>query len=123
MYWNDTHILIYFFVAILGGIIGQFIDYLDKTFVEGKKIFSKKSFKKYKINAKQKYSLILLNAFLYIALLYKLGFGIDFLRFAPLATMLICAFIIDYQVQIIPNRLNLTMFEVRTTFCSNIRDV
>lgn len=116
MYWNDTHILIYFFVAILGGVIGQFIDYLDKTFVEGKKIFSKKSFKKYKINAKQKYSLILINAFLYIALLYKLGFGVDFLRFAPLSTMLICAFIIDYQVQIIPNRLNLTMFEVGLVF-------
>ena len=32
MYWNDTHILIYLVVAIIGAIGGQIIDYLNKTF-------------------------------------------------------------------------------------------
>ena len=48
MYWNDTHILIYLVVAIIGAIGGQIIDYLNKTFLEEGKILSKESIKKYK---------------------------------------------------------------------------
>lgn len=116
MYWNDIHILIYVVVAIIGGIIGQVVDYLNKTFLEEKKILSKDNFKQYKLIAQPKYSLILINAILYVALLYKFGISLDFLRFALLVPMLICAFVVDYKEQIIPNRLNLTMFEIGLIF-------
>ncbi len=116
MYWNDIHILIYLAVALIGGFSGQIIDYLNKTFLEEKKILSKESFKNYKIIAKPKYSLILINAILYIALLYKFGISLNFLKFALLVPMLLCAFVVDYKEQIIPNRLNLTMFEIGLVF-------
>lgn len=116
MYWNDTHILIYLVVAIIGGLVGQFIDYLSKTFLEEKKVLSKENFKKYKMIAKPRYSLVLINITLYCALLFKYGISLDFFKFAPLSSMLICAFIVDYKAQIIPNRLNLTMFELGLIF-------
>ena len=111
MYWNDTHILIYLVVAIIGAIGGQIIDYLNKTFLEEGKILSKESIKKYKVIAKPRYSLVLINTLLYCTLLYKFGISLEFFEFAPLCSMLICAFMVDYKAQIIPNRLNLTMFE------------
>lgn len=116
MYWNDTHILIYLVVAIVGGVIGQVIDYLNKTFLEEGKILSKENFKKYKITAKPRYSLILVNIVLYLGLLYRFGISLDFFRFSILSSMLICAFVVDYKEQIIPNRLNLTMFEIGLIF-------
>ena len=51
-----------------------------------------------------------------MSLLYKFGMNLDFLRFAILTPMLISAFIVDYKIQIIPNRLNFTMFEVGIIF-------
>ena len=116
MYLNDTHILIYVVVLFIGGMIGQVVDYLNKTFVKEKKILSKDSFKQYKLIAKPNYSLILINAILYVTLLYKFGVNLEFFRFALLVPMLICAFVVDYQEQIIPNRLNLTMFEIGLIF-------
>ena len=116
MYLNDIHILIYVVVLFIGGMIGQFVDYLNKTFVKEKKILSKDSFKQYKLIAKPNYLLILINATLYASLLYMFGITLDFFRFALLVPMLICAFVVDYQKQIIPNRLNLTMFEIGLIF-------
>lgn len=116
MYWNDTHILIYLAVAIVGGIVGQFLDYVSKIFLEEKRILSKENFKKYKRISKPRYSLIVINIVLYCALLYRFGVSLDFFRYAPLCSMLICAFIVDYKIQIIPNRLNLTIFELGLVF-------
>lgn len=116
MYLNDTHILIYLVVAIIGGLLGQVIDYLNKTFLEEVKILSKESIKKYKMISKPRYSLIVINALIYCILLYKFGINIEFFEYAPLCTMLICAFMVDYKAQIIPNRLNLTMFELGLIF-------
>lgn len=116
MYWNDTHILIYLIVAIVGGLVGQVIDYLNKTFLEEGKILSKESFKKYKMVARPRYSLVLINALIYCAILFRYGVSIEFFEFAPLCSMLICAFMVDYKIQIIPNRLNLTMLELGLIF-------
>lgn len=116
VYINDVHILLYVLIAFLGGIVGQFIDYMDKAFLNEKKILSKETFmqhiKIYKIN----YILVLLNAIIYIALLYKFKISLNLLRFIILTPMLISAFIVDYKIQIIPNRLNLTIFEVGLVF-------
>lgn len=116
MYINDIHILMYVLFAFIGGIIGQFIDYANITFLNERKILSKDSFKEYKKIFKVKYLLIIINAIAYIALLYKFNIGLDLLRFAILTPMLISAFVIDYKIQIIPNRLNLTLFEIGLIF-------
>ena len=57
-------------------------------------------------------------ATIYVALLYFYGIkstfiaNLDLIKFAILTPMLLSAFVIDYKLQIIPNRLNLTMFEI-----------
>ena len=59
---------------------------------------------------------------LYIALLYRFGIGneianqLNLLKYLILIPMLISVFIIDYKERIIPNRLNLTMFEIGLIF-------
>lgn len=116
VYINDVHILFYVLFAFIGGFIGQVIDYLNIVFLNERKVISKESFKKYKETFKVNYKLIIVNSCLYVALLYKFGMNLDFLRFAILTPMLISAFIVDYKIQIIPNRLNFTMFEVGIIF-------
>lgn len=116
VYINDVHILFYVLFAFIGGFIGQVIDYLNVVFLNERKVISKESFKKYKETFKVNYKLIVVNSCLYVALLYKFGMNLDFLRFAILTPMLISAFIVDYKIQIIPNRLNFTMFEVGIIF-------
>lgn len=116
VYINDVHILFYVLFAFIGGFIGQVIDYLNIVFLNERKVISKESFKKYKETFKVNYQLIVVNSCLYVALLYKFGMNLDFLRFAILTPMLISAFIVDYKIQIIPNRLNFTMFEVGIIF-------
>ena len=116
VYINDVHILFYVLFAFIGGFIGQVIDYLNIVFLNERKVISKESFKKYKETFKVNYKLIVVNSCLYVALLYKFGMNLDFLRFAILTPMLISAFIVDYKIHIIPNRLNFTMFEVGIIF-------
>lgn len=115
-YINDVHILWYVLVAFLGGVIGQFIEYINLAFLNERKILSKETYRKYKLEGKINYWLIIINAIMYILLLYRFKLSLDFARFCILTPMLISAFIIDYKIQIIPNRLNLTMFEVGLVF-------
>lgn len=116
MYINDIHILAYVILAFLGGAIGQFVDYLNIAFLNERKILAKQTLGEYKKVFKINYRLIIINAFAFIALLYKFGISLNLLRFAILTPMLISAFVVDYKIQIIPNRLNLTMFEVGLIF-------
>jgi len=116
MYINDIHILLYVLLAFLGGVIGQFIDYMNTAFLNERKILSKETLQEYKKIYKTNYKLIIINAILYMALLYHFNISLDFLRFAILTPMLISAFVVDYKIQIIPNRLNLTIFEVGLIF-------
>ena len=51
-------------------------------------------------------------ALLYVGVLYLYGFQIKTLAYLALIPMLISALAIDYRLKIIPNRLNLTIFEV-----------
>ena len=61
---------------------------------------------------------MIITAIIYIGLLYKFGIqktfagNIALIKYILLTPMLLSAFVIDYKMQIIPNRLNLTMFEV-----------
>lgn len=117
MYINDVHILYYALAGIIGAILGGFINWCNYRLPENKKVFSKEMLTKSK-EIKPNYILMIIMALLYIALLYFFGLhagfyeNLNLIKFALLIPMLISALMIDYKLQIIPNRLNLTMFEI-----------
>lgn len=118
MYINDINILYYVLVGIVGTFVGGFVDYCNKMFLKEEKILSKKNLKEYKNTSKPNYILMLITTIAYIALLYKFG-STDLIKFSMyicLIPMLLSAFVVDYKEQIIPNRLNLTMFEIGLVF-------
>ena len=117
MYINDVHILVYVAFAIMGIVIAWFINWCNDRMVQNKKIFSKDILDKTK-RKKSNYILMIIMAVLYIILVYFFGIhqslyeNLNLIKFVFLIPMLISALIIDYKLQIIPNRLNLTMFEI-----------
>ncbi len=128
MYINDINIMFYVLIGIIGLFVGQFVDWCNNRLPEYKKVFSKELFTVYLKNMKPKYILAICIAIIYIALLYFIGwqenilYKIELIKYMLLTPMLISAFMIDYKLQIIPNRLNLTIFEVGliTTFIEGI---
>ena len=118
MYINDTNIGFYIVALIIGLIVGQFVAWMNKRLPEYKKVFTKEIFKEYKMNFKPNYILMVITAVIYIILVYVFGIQKNFIenltliKYLILTPMLLSAFVIDYRLQIIPNRLNLTMFEV-----------
>jgi leader peptidase (prepilin peptidase)/N-methyltransferase len=122
MYINDINIMFYVLVGIIGLIVGRFVDWCNIRLPEYKKIFSKEFFTIYLKSAKIKYILPSVVAIIYIALLYFIGwqtnilYKIKLIKYIILTPMLISAFVIDKKLQIIPNRLNLTMFEIGLLF-------
>ncbi len=122
MYINDVHIAYYVVAIILGLFIGNIIDWANKRLPEYKSVISKDFFREMKANFKPKYILMFLTAIIYVTLIYTFGIketliaNLDLIKYMILAPMLISVFIIDYRLQIIPNRLNLTIFEVGLVF-------
>ena len=116
MYINDVNILYYVVIGIIGLVVGQFVDWCNKRLPENKKIFSKDIFSIYLKSARPNYILMVIHAVLYIGILYFYGLSIDTVKFMFLIPMLISAFAIDYKLQIIPNRLTLSIFETGLIF-------
>ena len=119
MYFNDVHILIYVVIAVAGFFIGKFVNWCNYSLPEYKKVFSKDIFKTRELDGyKPNLLLSLITMFIYILLLYVLGIertflgNLELIKYLILTPMLLSAFIIDYKLQIIPNRLNMTMFEI-----------
>ena len=118
MYINETHIVYYAISAIIGIMVGLLIDWMNKRLPECKKVFSKEIVNEYFAEFKPKYILMAITSIIYIALVYHYGVqknfiaNLDLIKFMILTPMLLSAFMIDYKLQIIPNRLNLTMFEI-----------
>lgn len=114
MYLNDVHILFYVLFCVLGVISGQIASWCIKRMPEHKKVLSKDFFKEFKID----YKLMIITAIIYLVLLTMYGIRNQFLnnlqliKYIILTPMLISAFVIDKKYQIIPNRLNLTIFEI-----------
>ena len=118
MYINDVNILYYVLIGIVGIAVGWFVDYCNKMFLKEEKILSKRNIKKYIHTSKPNYILMIITTIAYVALLYKFG-STDLIKFSMyvlLIPMLLSAFVVDYKEQIIPNRLNLTMFEIGLVF-------
>ena len=122
MYINDVHIAYYVALAIIGIVVGQIVDWMNKRLPEYKKIISKDIIEEYKRNFKPNYILIFVTIIIYEALLYRYGIketliaNLDLIKYLLLTPMLLSVFVIDYKLQIIPNRLNLTIFEVGFVF-------
>ncbi len=122
MYINDINIMYYVLVGIIGLAVGQFVDWCNQRLPDYKKVFSKEFFTIYIKNMKPKFVLMFTTAIIYIALLYFIGWQesilsrLDLIKYMILTPMILSAFIIDYKMQIIPNRLNLTIFEVGLIF-------
>ncbi len=95
---------------------------MNKRLPEYKKVFSLDLFKEYKKEFSPNYILMIITSFLYIAILYRYGIGstwtenLDLIKYLILTPMLLSVVVIDYKLQIIPNRLNLTMFEIGLIF-------
>lgn len=122
MYIKDIHI-VYYVIAIIASIfIGQLVDWANKRLPEYKKVFSKDIVTEYKMKFKPNYIIIFLIAVIYVTLLYTCGVkktliaNLDLIKYLIISPMLISVFVIDYRHQIIPNRLNLLLFEIGMIF-------
>ena len=122
MYINNINIIYYILVGILGLIVGQFVDWCNIRLPEYKKVFSKEFFTIYMKNFKPKYLLMFTTAIIYMAIIYfkfkstDLIVQLNVLKYLILTPMLLSALVIDWKLQIIPNRLNLTIFETGLIF-------
>lgn len=122
MYLNDVNIIYYIIIAILGLFIGELVNWANKRLPEYKKVVSLDIFKEYKKEFNPNYILMITNATIYVAILYRFGIhstlieNLDLIKYLILTPMLLSVVVIDYKLQIIPNRLNLTMFEIGIIF-------
>ena len=122
MYINDVYIVYYVIALLLGLVVGELVGWLNDRLPEEKKVFSKDFFVEHKVNFKPHYILMLITSIIYIGLVYKFGIkdtivaNLDLIKYAILTPLLLSAFVIDYRLQIIPNRLNLTIFEIGIIF-------
>ena len=118
MYINDTHIGFYVVAAIVGLLVGQFSDWMNKRLPENKKIFSLDIFREYRIQFRPNYIIMLVTSAIYVGLVYSFGIqnsligNFNLIKYVLLTPMLLSAFVIDFKHKIIPDRLNLTIFEV-----------
>ena len=118
MFIGNIHIFWYVGIGLLGLIVGRLVTLAIQNLPEHKKIFDTQIIKEYLKTSNTNYTIMILTCVLYIALLRVIGMGdiIELLQFLILTPMLITAFCIDYKLQIIPNRLTLTMLEVGISF-------
>ena len=117
MYFNDVHIIYYVAISIIGAIAGKIVNWANYRLTVTKKIISLDFFRKQK-QYKENYFVILANIIIYILILNKFGIqetfiaNLELIKFLLLTPMLLTVSVIDYKLQIIPNRLTLTIFEV-----------
>ena len=122
MYFNDVNIFYYIIISILGLFIGELVNWMNIRLPDEKSIFTKGAIKEYKKQFKPNYILMILTSIIYVMLLYKFGINdtfiknLDLIKYLILTPMLLSAFVIDFKLQIIPNRLNLTIFEIGLVF-------
>ena len=109
-----SSIISYIMVAVTSLAISPFVVAFTNKFIEEEKnINSGSAFKfnfRENISFDNKISLIL--PFLWIALFYVLGPGLDFALFAFLSILLVISFFVDIKAQIIPNETNFVGFIV-----------
>ena len=95
---------------------------MNKRLPEEKKVITIEIVSEYKKEFKPNYILMLITSIFYIGIIYRFGIhksfieNLDLIKYLILTPMLLSVVVIDYKLQIIPNRLNLTMFEIGLIF-------
>ena len=122
MYINDVHILCYIIFALAGIVIGQFTDWIIKRLSAEKKLFGKGALKEFKDEFVPNYILMIITVLIYVALVYIYGWNssimqnLTLIKLIVVTPILISSCVVDYRLQIIPNRLNLSLFEIGLIF-------
>ena len=115
-------LVIIFCLQLFGLFVGEFVNWMNKRLPEEKKVITKEIFSEYKKEFKPNYVLMLITSIFYIGIIYRFGIhksfieNLDLFKYLILTPMLLSVVVIDYKLQIIPNRLNLTMFEIGLIF-------
>ena len=119
MYLNIGY---YIIISIIGLFVGELVNWMNKRLPEEKPVITRGAIKEYIGQFKPNYILMILTSIIYVAILYRFGIkstfieNLELIKYLILTPMLLCVFIIDYKLQIIPNRLNLTIFEIGLVF-------
>ena len=122
MYINDTHILYYTLFGIIGFFVGILANWFNTKLPEYKKVLTKDRYNQLKENVKPNYFIIIFNVLIYIALIYVLGIkkeiieNITLFKYLIITPFLLSIFRVDYKYKIIPNRINLILFEIGLVF-------
>lgn len=126
MFINEISIFTYVIVAIFGAFAGQLCDYFNQILPKHKSIVSINTIKDYLKEARPKYLLMVIHIMLYVGIVYRFGINdLQVLQYLILCPMIVSALCIDYKLQIIPNRLTLSIFEVGLifTFLSGLTNI
>ncbi len=119
---NNTHVLVYVIFGIIALLVGKLVAWLNVRLPEEQKIVSKEFFARNKKGLEKNYICMIIMVILYVALLNKFGIGqtfmqnLELIKFMILMPMLVSSFMIDLKHRILPNRLNLTIFEIGLLF-------
>lgn len=122
MYINNISIVYYLLVGLIGLLIGKITAWANTVYVDEKIPRFKDFWKKRKDTFEMQYIIMFIIAFCYIGLLYKMGKPsgfvkiLDLIKFIILIPMLVSSFYIDLKYRVLPNRLNMIMFEVGIIF-------
>ena len=122
MYINDVWVVYYLIIGLVGLGVGKFTSWANDFYIEEKNLSIVEFWKHRKEVFKSQYIIMFEMAFLYILLLYFVGVPqtflkwLDLIKFLVLTPMLVSSFLIDLKHRIIPNRLNMTMFEIGIIF-------
>ena len=122
MYINNIWLVYYLIIGLVGLMIGKIAAWSNTVYVEEGTLTFRDFWKNRKQVFKMQYILMFIIAFLYILLLYFTGLPnnlvktLNLVKFMLLIPMLVSSFLIDFKHRIIPNRLNMTMFEIGLIF-------
>ena len=122
MYINNIWLVYYLIIGLVGLMIGKIAAWSNTVYVEEGTLTFRDFWKNRKQVFKMQYILMFIIAFLYILLLYFTGLpnnlvkALNLVKFMLLIPMLVSSFLIDFKHRIIPNRLNMTMFEIGLIF-------
>ena len=119
MYFNDVFIGYYVLVVFIGFLVGKIVAWCNIRMPEKKKLLTKDFFEENKNGLKLNYFFMVSIAVMYALILYRYGinfedfFGnLDLIKYMILIPFLFLVFFIDIKHRIIPNRINLTIFEI-----------
>ncbi len=118
MFIANIHIFWYVGAGLLGLLVGRLVDLANRNLPEHKAVVSIERITEYIKSSNANYICMIITSVLYIALLRVIGMEdkIQLIQMLILTPLLISVFYIDSKLQIIPNRLTLTMLEIGVIF-------